>query len=444
MIHITRVDLTDWGVELPHDRVGMVVAQPYLTLTQVEPFRCAPDSKPQLLANVTATLNVALRRPHGDASRRDHARRAPQIDRAHADACLVIVFNEHASARAIGCDLRLASSARVLEGRLRALHACVAKCRNLRVCCVQRSAGQRGAGIELNISFKLLHPNITGQHFFQRCDTNQVFAAVVKVFLRFTDATVAPWLDHVTAIFGEPGDPAREHFLDFFGFAMQNPGVKINHALVVLGMQGVGKDTAFAPIFEALGEHNVGTIKPEDLAGQFTPFLENQIVCVQEMSNFTKREVYNRLKHWIAAPPRFVTINKKNQHPYTIPNTQIWVFFTNYDDAIALDEDDRRFWVHRAPAESVPSDAYFTSLHQWYGAGGVECVFGWLKQRDVSAFNPMARPPATDAKRAMLDRSQPAALKWLRALFQEGEPLHGRTVTRTDAIGDAVMIASGV
>src|SRR5258707_217094 len=55
-------------------------------------------------------------------------------------------------------------------------------------------------------------------------------------------------------------------------------------------MQGVGKDTAFAPIFEALGEHNVGTIKPEDLAGQFTPFLENQIVCVQEMSNFTKRE----------------------------------------------------------------------------------------------------------------------------------------------------------
>ena len=28
----------------------------------------------------------------------------------------------------------------------------------------------------------------------------------------------------------------------------------------------------------------------------------------------------------------------------------------------------------------------------------------------------------------MMDRSQPPALKWLRSLFDEGEPLHGRTV----------------
>lgn len=66
MIHITRVDLTAQGIELPHDRVGMVVAQPYLTLTQSEPFRCAPDSKAQHLANVSATIEVALQKPHGE------------------------------------------------------------------------------------------------------------------------------------------------------------------------------------------------------------------------------------------------------------------------------------------------------------------------------------------------------------------------------------------
>ncbi|MCP4620651.1 MAG: hypothetical protein GY844_29950 [Bradyrhizobium sp.] len=253
-----------------------------------------------------------------------------------------------------------------------------------------------------------------------------------------TDEAVRPWLDHVTKIFGEPGDPAREHFLNFFGFVLQNPGVKVNHAMVILGAQGVGKDTAFVPIFEAIGAHNVGTIKPEDIASQFTDFLQNQIVCVQEVMNFTKRETYNRLKGWIAAPPKFVTVNKKNQHPYQIPNTQAWVFFTNYDDAITLDEDDRRFWVHHVPTEAPPPDAYFDSLHQWYGSGGVEKVAGWLLQRDVRAFNPSARPPTTEAKRVMVDRTQPAALKWLRALFEEGEPLHGRTIITSE---DLIEIA---
>jgi hypothetical protein len=66
MIHITRVDLSVHGIELPHDRVGMVVAQPYLSLTQSEPFRCSPGSKEQHLASVAATLDVALQKPHGE------------------------------------------------------------------------------------------------------------------------------------------------------------------------------------------------------------------------------------------------------------------------------------------------------------------------------------------------------------------------------------------
>ncbi|WPO42525.1 DUF5906 domain-containing protein [Tardiphaga sp. 42S5] len=253
-----------------------------------------------------------------------------------------------------------------------------------------------------------------------------------------TDDMVAPWLEHVTAIFGETGEPAREHFLDFVGFAIQRPGVKINHAPVILGNQGVGKDTVFTPIFEAFGWHNVSQVKPQELAGDFTQFLQAQVVSVSEMMNFTKREVYNQLKDWIAAPPLHVMVNKKNQQPFPIPNTQLWVFFTNYSDAITLDQDDRRFWVHRALVEEPPSEEYFANLHAWYGAGGVERVFGWLKQRDITTFNPMARPPMTAAKRAMLDQSQPAALRWLRDLFQEGEALHGRTIMTA---GDLLTIA---
>ncbi|MCA1416021.1 hypothetical protein I6F30_33585 [Bradyrhizobium sp. NBAIM20] len=64
MIHISRVDLTERGIVLPHDRVGMVIAQPHLTLTQQEPFRTVASRKPELLDNLTATLAVSRAAPH--------------------------------------------------------------------------------------------------------------------------------------------------------------------------------------------------------------------------------------------------------------------------------------------------------------------------------------------------------------------------------------------
>lgn len=64
MIHISRVDLTEREILLPHDRVGMVIVQPYLTLTEQEPFRTVAASKAELMANLTATMAVARAAPH--------------------------------------------------------------------------------------------------------------------------------------------------------------------------------------------------------------------------------------------------------------------------------------------------------------------------------------------------------------------------------------------
>jgi hypothetical protein len=65
MIHIETVDLSSRGVTLPSDRVGMVIAQPYLSLTASEPYRCTPQTKPQQMQMLTDTLRVALAAVHG-------------------------------------------------------------------------------------------------------------------------------------------------------------------------------------------------------------------------------------------------------------------------------------------------------------------------------------------------------------------------------------------
>jgi hypothetical protein len=245
-----------------------------------------------------------------------------------------------------------------------------------------------------------------------------------------TEAAVRPWLDLVDALFGEPGAEAREHFLDWWAYAIQKPGRKINHALVLLGEQGVGKDTVLAPLFDAVGmPHNVAVIKTEQLSGQFNAFLLAQVINVQEMANFTKREIYNKLKDWIAAPPAYIEVNRKNQQPFSIPNIQLWVFSTNYDDAITLDEGDRRFWVHRALLDEPRPRDYYQAIYGWYEREqGAAKIAGWLRTRDLSKFNPAAPPPMTEAKRDMVEQSLPIATRWLAEQFDEGGEYQRRSI----------------
>jgi hypothetical protein len=241
-------------------------------------------------------------------------------------------------------------------------------------------------------------------------------------------ADVQPWLDHVTLLFGEPGDPAREHFLNYLAFVLQHPGVKINHAIVLLGRHGIGKDTVLVPLTRGLGAHNYSTVKPETLLGQFTHFLEGQLIVVEEMMSFSKRENYNKMKEWLASPPERLEVNRKHMNPYSIPNIQVWVFLTNHEDAIALEDGDRRFWVHNCEIEVPESERYFGRLYDWLNAGGDAACVGWLLDRDVSKFNPCAPPPMTKAKRAMLDTAQPAPVRWLRDQFSDGGAFAARTV----------------
>jgi hypothetical protein len=44
--------------------------------------------------------------------------------------------------------------------------------------------------------------------------------------------------------------------LDAFAFKVQRPGVKINHAILIGGVPGAGKDSMIAPLLYAIGGEN--------------------------------------------------------------------------------------------------------------------------------------------------------------------------------------------
>lgn len=89
----------------------------------------------------------------------------------------------------------------------------------------------------------------------------------------------APWLDHINAAYGT--DDAA-HILRWLAHRVQRPAEKINHALVLGGAQGIGKDTLLEPIKHAVGPWNFQDISPTHLLGRFNGFVKSVILRVSE------------------------------------------------------------------------------------------------------------------------------------------------------------------
>jgi hypothetical protein len=253
---------------------------------------------------------------------------------------------------------------------------------------------------------------------------------------------VKPWLDHAALLFPRKED--RDHVLNWLACIFQNRGQKINHAIVLFSKQeGVGKDTMLEPFLLAIGKHNVAKIDQDVLREPFNEWNEKELIVVKEVMDLRRNDL-NKIKGRLAATPSdTVRINRKNVPAYDVPNIQNWVFFTNHENALALDDNERRFWVCRCEPEVQPPE-YFINLFAWYenGAGegftGVEAVAGYLLARDISAFNPAAPPPMTEAKQAMIEHALPKAVRWLREQFREGGSLVSRTMV---TVGDVMAVA---
>ena len=228
---------------------------------------------------------------------------------------------------------------------------------------------------------------------------------------------VSLWLKHVERMV--PIDFEREHLLNALAHKVQFPTHKINHAILMGGNHGSGKDTLFAPFFWAIGgkaKTNCSLVKNEDLTSQWGYALECEVMEIAELRQAEakdRRALENVLKPIIAAPPELLPVNRKGLHPYMALNRVFVVAFSNERVAISIPSEDRRWFCVWAEASKLP-EAQAVSLWNWYQhRGGFEAVAHYLHTRDVSAWNPNAPPPMTEAKAIMVEHGMSSAESFL-------------------------------
>jgi hypothetical protein len=209
---------------------------------------------------------------------------------------------------------------------------------------------------------------------------------------------VGLWRDHLYALW--PSE--AKHIEQWFAHRVQRPGEKINHALVLGGKPGIGKDAIIEPLKRAVGPWNFAEISPQAALGNFNEFARSVVLRISEgkdLGDIDRFAFYEATKTLIAAPPDTLRVNPKFVPPYYAVNVTGVIITTNHKvGGLFLPADDRRHFVAWSFRERTDfDDAYWTEYWRWLGDGGREAVAEYLRQLDLTGFNPKAPPPQTQA-----------------------------------------------
>lgn len=218
-----------------------------------------------------------------------------------------------------------------------------------------------------------------------------------------------PWVDQVRRVYPD----AADHVIKWCAQRVQTPGVKVNHALVLGGSQGIGKDTILEPVSRAVGQWNVQEISPVAAIGRFNGFVKAVILRISEARDLGEMDrfaFYDHMKVFAAAPPDVLRCDEKNLREHAVMNVCGVIITTNHkSDGIYLPPDDRRHFVAWSDADrSDFSEDYWRELWRWYGDGGFEHVAAYLHALDLSDFDPKAPPPKTEAFWHIVNAARPS------------------------------------
>ncbi len=231
-------------------------------------------------------------------------------------------------------------------------------------------------------------------------------------------ADISLFHDHMAYLFPDAGD--RGAFLDWLAHLEQRPGELPHYGwLHIAEKTGTGRNWLASLLSRIWGAYVAPSVDlPALLESQFNGQIAGKVLAVvDEIREGGGESVYkhaNRLKSIINQEMR--EINPKYGRQYTEYNALRWLVFSNHLEALPMDETDRRWRVVTHYADPRPESVYSAMYAALRDDSFVDSVAVWLGKRDISQFNPGARPPMTQAKRTAIHATMSAAQQYAREI----------------------------
>ena len=236
-----------------------------------------------------------------------------------------------------------------------------------------------------------------------------------------------------------PHEEYRNHYLDWFAFPMQNPGVKIRWAMIFQSdVKQLGKGSLFDMQRSILGDHNTSKIDIAQALNRERGFLINkQVVLIDEAKSSgrwsEKQMLVNTLKIIIS---EYTAGTRELYKGYVEQDTcTVYQINTNYRDAFPLEPHDPRYFVYFSPAKR--NARLLKEYHQERKFGDLAAgVYAEMLDRNLSKFDPEGVAPDTPFKEEMVKLADRPLNDYVRENFEQGvHPFDRDLVTTVELFG---------
>lgn len=216
-------------------------------------------------------------------------------------------------------------------------------------------------------------------------------------------------------IFNLCGEDKKSYnwFNKWLAYQVQNPKEKLPTAVILQGRQGSGKGTFKALVLDAIFGDNCQEINQTHLESSFNEYLMGKqiIVANEVMHNENRQTLPNVLKNLVTDPQ--ITISRKFRKEIVCKNYTHWIFCTNSDNPIKIDEDDRRYSVF-----------YSEKIRLGLGKEIRENIdkelkeyISYLKSIEV-IFDEVSEPLSTAAKESIIELNKDSVSKFIEFMQQ--------------------------
>jgi hypothetical protein len=237
---------------------------------------------------------------------------------------------------------------------------------------------------------------------------------------------MSPWrklLDHMF----KGGDQAhRLWFEQWLGWPLREPGAKLSSAVGVWGLPGRGKSIVAEHAMAAIYGRNFTSISQIEFEESFNEWAgARQFVLVDEVSANDSRALGDRFKKLITQ--KEIRVNEKFVPKYTLPDHINYYLTSNSPRAFYVEDEDRRFFIHRVPDEQLPREFFDVFVDDWLaikggqptGSGAPALLHYFLHELNYCGFRPHAPPPMTEAKDEMIETVRHPAVHWLKSFASD-------------------------
>jgi len=225
------------------------------------------------------------------------------------------------------------------------------------------------------------------------------------------------WEELVGHVFGRD-ERARRYFEQWCAWPLQNPGAKMYVAAAIWGsVHGSGKSLIGYSLARIYGL-NFQEIHDSDLDDDRNEWAENkQFVMADDITTKSDRKLMRRLMTMITQ--KSLRLNPKYVPSFSIEDLINYYFTSNEPDALFMDDQDRRFFVHEVLSGKYTNYKHYSAWLE--SESGAAALWHYLLNIDCSDFDPNAPAPMTSGKEAMIELGKSDLGSWVLDLRQNTE-----------------------